>query len=160
MGATPVSLCSRFTRRGLESATLPRELPGAAPLAALNAAAKGGEGVNGNRLGVALLLLLLLFCFMEWVMLANGNGAREPGLTKGPPERKGRGSRGPTTLGGATTFGERNPLVEAPLPTVKGLEDAPLVRAGEEDVEGADAGEPRSASPAAFWRMISLGGSP
>lgn len=177
--APPVSLCSRFTRSGLESATLPRDA--AVVVVAVprcDAAAAAAIALNWNRLAVtaALLPLLpLLFCFMEWVMLANGNGARvvrAPGRTNREcaPERKGRGSLG----GGATTFGDRNPpLVEA-APRAKGAaprakEESeavplgpgrPVPGTGDEGPAGDEEGEPGSASPAAFCRMISLGGSP
>lgn len=171
-----VSLWRRFTKSGLESATLPRD---AAVVATPRcAAAAAAIALKWNRVAPTAPPpppLLLLFCFMEWVMLAKGNGARVvrgPGLTNREcaPERKGRGSLG----GGATTFGDRNPpLVEA-APRAKGA--APRARAesdtlplgpgrpgpatGDVGPAGDEEGEPASASPAAFCRMISFGGSP
>lgn len=65
----PVSLWSRFTSSGLDSATLPRvALP--SRCAAPSAAARGGEGENGNLLplvvvATAAAAAAALFCFME-----------------------------------------------------------------------------------------------
>lgn len=66
----PVSLWSRFTSSGLDSATLPRvALP--SRWAAPSAAARGGEGENGNLLplvvvaAAAAAAAAALFCFME-----------------------------------------------------------------------------------------------
>lgn len=123
-------------------------------------------------------------------MLAKGNGGRVLALGRTnrdePLDRNGSGSRG----GGATTLGERKalpllPLVEVAAAAAKAgllawMEggsagvvvveeeparlDAAAARAGDDDgTPGTcgDAGKPCSPpSSAAFWMMISFGGSP
>lgn len=182
----PVSLWRRFTSSGLDSATLPRvALP--SRCAAPSAAARGGEGENGNLLPLVVVAAAAaaLFCFIECVMLAKGNGGRVLVLGRTsrdePLDRNGSGSRG----GGATTLGERKalplPLVEVAAAAAKagllawmeggsaGMAveeparlDAAAARAGDDGTPDTcgDAGEPCSPSSAAFWMMISFGGSP
>lgn len=188
-GPEPVSLWSRFTSSGLDRATLPRDAPPMRCAAAPSAAASGGEGEKGKRLPLVVAAAAALFCFIEWVMLAKGNGGRVlvAGRTKRdePLDRNGNGSRG----GGATTLGERKLLpllVEAAATAAKagfrGMEagSAGTVEEEEGEDEGparldegpataddaaapdptAEAAESCSPSSAAFWMMISLGGSP